>query len=84
MLWGSMEKKKGLSIVFDNTMGLTADSLNAPIKKDDVVIGVITFVNEKSIYGLIWDKSISFIEDDCSFEIKDVDKHKSNITYRSK
>lgn len=79
-----MEKVKGLSIVFDNTMGLTADNVNMPIKKDGVVIGVITFINDKSIYGLIWDKSITFIEGDCSFEIKDSSKHKPTVAYRSK
>lgn len=78
-----MEKAKGLSIVFDNTMGLTADNVNMPIKKDGAVIGVVTFINDKSVYGLIWDKSISFVESDCSFEIKDSSKHKPTVSYRS-
>jgi len=79
-----MEKTKGLSIVFDNTMGLTADNVNLPIKKNGAVIGVVTFVNEKSVYGLIWDKSISFVESDYSFEIKDSGKQKPTVAYRSK
>lgn len=80
-----MEKARGLSIVFDNTMGLTTDNVNMPIKKNNSVVGVITSVNEKSVYGLIWDKSISFVESDCSFEIKDFSKpHKPPVSYRSK
>lgn len=78
-----MGKSKGISIVFDNTMGLTAEDINIPIKKNNAVIGVITFVNEKSVYGLLWDKSISFNENECSFEIKDTHKTQSGATLRT-
>lgn len=77
-----MAKTKGLSIVFDNTYGLTPDDVNMPIKKNGVPIGTITFVNEKSVYGLIWDETIDFNKEDNSFEIKLSKKNQQTVLYR--
>jgi hypothetical protein len=77
-----MAKTRGLSVVCDNTFGLTSDDVNMPIKKNGVAIGTITYVNEKSIYGLIWDECIDFNREDNSFEIKTSKKQQSTVLYR--
>lgn len=77
-----MSKVKGLSVVCDNIYGLSQDDVNMPIMKDGIPVGTITYINDKSIFGLIWDESIEFNKDNASFEIKSKPKKKQDVLFR--